>query len=121
MQFNVGDYKIVGVWLSIILLAMLVDMVTGFAQAYLNRKITSHKMSDGLVKKGCVMLVLISVLPLSIVMPDIITLPILITVYGVETLNEFTSIMENLQKMGVDAKWLSIIYNRLDDKNNKKN
>lgn len=121
MSFDVlGEYKIVIIWLSIILLMMIVDMVTGFAQAYVNRTIKSHKMSDGLIKKGCVMLVLISVFPISLVMPDVITLPILITVYGVEMVNEFTSIFENLQKMGVDTKWLSVIYNRLDDKNNKK-
>lgn len=115
-----GEYKIVIIWLSIILLMMIVDMVTGFAQAYVNKTIKSHKMSDGLIKKGCVMLVLISVFPLTLVMPDVITLPILITVYGFEMVNEFTSIFENLQKMGVDTKWLSIIYNRLDEKNNKK-
>lgn len=121
MQINVDEYKIVGVWLAIILLMMIVDMVTGFAQAYINRKIKSHKMSDGLVKKGCIILVLMSVVPLAFVMPDIVTIPILISVYGLETLNEFTSIFENLNKMGVDTKWLNIIYNRLDEKNNKKN
>lgn len=121
MQINIDDYKIVGVWLTIILLMMIVDMITGFAQAYVNRKIKSHKMGDGLVKKGCIILVLLSVVPLSFVMPDIITIPILISIYAIETMNEFTSIIENLNKMGIDTKWLSIIYNRLDEKNNEKN
>ena len=54
-------------------------------------------------------MVLILIVPFTILLPDKISISIIIFVYILETINEFTSIMENLKNMGVNIKFLEPI------------
>lgn len=117
LNVDFTDYKIIIAWLLIVLVMMVVDMATGFAQAFINHSLKSHKMSNGIIKKACIVLVLVSLVPLTFVLPDTVTIPLLITLFLSETVNEFVSISENLRKMGVDTKYLQRVYKRLQDVN----
>lgn len=105
--------RIIG-WLSFILCLMLIDMITGFIQAYINHDLKSGKMSNGILKKFALLLVLIMIVPLTILLPDLISTGLIITVYGLEVMNESVSIMENLKKLGIATDVFNPIMKRLD-------
>lgn len=99
-------YGKIALWLLFILIIMLVDIVTGFIQAIINKDIKSGKMSTGLLKKSAILMVLIVIVPFTILLPDTISDTVIISVYLLETVNEFVSILENLDKMGVKVNFL---------------
>ena len=107
------------VWLGFILILMFIDILTGFIQAYVNRNLKSRAMSVGLLKKAGLFLVLLGIIPLAVLMPDIIGVSVIIGVYVIEIVNELLSIIENLQKMGVNIKIFDPIMQRLNGKDNK--
>lgn len=99
---------------------MLVDMITGFSQAFINKDLVSHKMSIGILKKFCLMIVLLAIIPLVSLIGGNVGLTILITIYTAETLNELISIMENMKKMNIDVEFMEPIFKllRKDDTKN---
>ena len=107
------------VWLGFILILMFIDILTGFIQAYVNRNLKSRAMSVGLLKKAGLFLVLLGIIPLAVLMPDIIGVSVIIGVYVIEIVNELLSIIENLQKMGVNIKIFDPIIQRLNGKDDK--
>ncbi|WP_253263812.1 phage holin family protein [Enterococcus cecorum] len=107
------------VWLGFILILMFIDILTGFIQAYVNRNLKSRAMSVGLLKKAGLFLVLLGIIPLAVLMPDIIGVSVIIGVYVIEIVNELLSIIENLQKMGVNIKIFDPIMQRLNGKDDK--
>lgn len=100
-------------WLIFILGLMLVDVVTGFIQAYSNKDLKSGKMSTGLLKKFALLLVLVVIVPLTILLPDLISVTVIIAVYTLESINELLSIIENLNKLGLATHIFSPIIKRL--------
>lgn len=116
-----SDYGKIIIWLSVILILMAVDMATGFIQAYINRDLMSGKMSTGLLKKFALLLVLVAIIPLTIVLPDYISISAIIGVYTLETINEAVSIVENLNKLGVATAVLDPVMKRLKAYNSEKN
>ncbi|MCU7356687.1 phage holin family protein [Enterococcus dispar] len=113
-----NDYGKVLIWLAVILMLMAVDMITGFIQAYVNHDLKSGKMGTGLLKKFALLAVLVSVVPLTIVLPEMISVSVIIGVYVLETLNELVSVVENLNKMGIAASMFDPIIKRLQAPNN---
>lgn len=107
------------VWLGFILILMFIDILTGFIQAYVNRNLKSRAMSVGLLKKAGLFLVLLGIIPLAVLMPDIIGVSVIIGVYVIEIVNELLSIIENLQKMGINIKIFDPIMQRLNGKDDK--
>lgn len=101
-----NEFGEIGLWLLFILLIMMIDIVTGFLQAIVNKSIKSGKMSTGLLKKSAILMVLIAIVPFTILLPDTISNTVIIGVYLLETINEFVSILENLDKMGVKINFL---------------
>ena len=101
-----NEFGEIGLWLLFILLIMMVDIVTGFLQAIVNKTIKSGKMSTGLLKKSAVLMVLIAIVPFTILLPDTISNTVIIGVYLLQTINEFLSILENLNKMGIKINFL---------------
>lgn len=71
-------------------------------------------MSNGILKKFALLLVLIMIVPLTILLPDLISTGLIITVYGLEVMNESVSIMENLKKLGIATDVFNPIMKRLD-------
>ena len=93
-----GYGRILG-WLCFIMVLMLIDMITGFIQAYINHGLKSGKMSNGILKKFALLLVLITIVPLTVLLPDLISTGLIVTVYGLEVMNELVSILENANKL----------------------
>lgn len=112
-EMMADEYGQLLVWLIFILLMMAVDIVTGFIQAWINHNLKSRKMSEGILKKTGLLLVLMAVVPFTFVLPQLISTSVILVVYGLETGNELISISENLKKMGIDVKILNPIIRRL--------
>lgn len=112
-EMMADEYGQLLVWLIFILIMMAVDITTGFMQAWINHNLKSRKMSEGILKKTGLLLVLVAVVPFTFVLPELISTSVILVVYGLETGNELISISENLKKMGVDVKILNPIIRRL--------
>ncbi|MCJ0600638.1 phage holin family protein [Enterococcus cecorum] len=108
-QLMADDYGQILVWLIIILLLMGVDVITGLIQAKINRNINSKKIGDGILKKVQILLVLIVIVPLTIVLPNVVSTTVIIGIYLLETYNELVSINENLKHAGIDTNLLGPI------------
>ena len=108
-QLMTDDYGQILVWLIIILLLMGVDVITGLIQAKINRNINSKKIGDGILKKVQILLVLIVIVPLTIVLPNVVSTTVIIGIYLLETYNELVSINENLKHAGIDTNLLGPI------------
>lgn len=108
-QLMADDYGQILVWLIFILLLMGVDVITGLIQAKINRNINSKKIGDGILKKVQILLVLIVIVPLTIVLPNVVSTTVIIGVYLLETYNELVSINENLKHAGIDTNLLGPI------------
>lgn len=108
-QLMTDDYGQILVWLIFILILMGVDVITGLIQAKINRNINSKKIGDGILKKVQILLVLIVIVPLTIVLPNIVSTTVIIGIYLLETYNELVSINENLKHAGIDTNLLGPI------------
>lgn len=108
-QLMANDYGQILVWLIFILLLMGVDVITGLIQAKINRNINSKKIGDGILKKVQILLVLIVIVPLTIVLPNVVSTTVIIGIYLLETYNELVSINENLKHAGIDTNLLGPI------------
>ncbi|CAI3324242.1 phage holin family protein [Enterococcus cecorum] len=108
-QLMADDYGQILVWLIFILLLMGVDVITGLIQAKINRNINSKKIGDGILKKVQILLVLIVIVPLTIVLPNVVSTTVIIGIYLLETYNELVSINKNLKHAGIDTNLLGPI------------
>lgn len=108
-----NEYGKVLIWLGVVLILMAIDILTGFIQAYINHDLKSGKMSTGLLKKFALLMVLVAIVPLTIVLPDFVSVSVIISVYALETLNEVVSIVENLSKLGIATSIFEPIIKRL--------
>ena len=108
-QLMADDYGQILVWLIFNLLLMGVDVITGLIQAKINRNINSKKIGDGILKKVQILLVLIVIVPLTIVLPNVVSTTVIIGIYLLETYNELVSINENLKHAGIDTNLLGPI------------
>ena len=108
-QLMADDYGQILVWVIFILILMGVDVITGLIQAKLNRNINSKKIGDGILKKVQILLVLIVIVPLTIVLPNVVSTTVIIGIYLLETYNELVSINENLKHAGIDTNLLGPI------------
>lgn len=109
-----SGYQKVLVWLVFIILLMAIDLGTGFMQAIINDNIKSGKMSKGLLKKSMILLVLIAIVPYSIVLPEVVSIGVIVTVYFLESIMELVSILENLYNAGLDVSFLDPLMKKLD-------
>ena len=109
------------IWLGFILILMAIDVVTGFIQAYVNHGVKSTKLSNGLLKKFALLLVLVAIVPLTILLPEMISVSVIVGVYILETLNEMVSIFENLNKLGIATSMFDPILKRLQTDDSKEN
>lgn len=108
-----NEYGKIMIWLVFILILMAIDVFTGFIQAYTNHELKSGKMSTGLLKKFALMLVLVAIVPLTVVLPGVVSVTVIISVYTLEMVNEFLSIIENLNKIGIGTNIFEPILKRL--------
>ena len=102
-------YAFVGV-----LVLMLIDILTGFSQAKINRKLASSKMSDGLLKKFNLLMVSVGVMFVSVLLPVKIGCGLIVSVFLYEYVNELTSISENMLKMNIQVNFMQPVLKVLD-------
>ena len=119
-QLMADDYGQILVWLIFILLLMGVDVITGLIQAKINRNINSKKIGDGILNKVQILLVLIVIVPLTIVLPNVVSTTVIIGIYLLETYNELVSINENLKHAGIDTNLLGPIAKLLRKEDDEK-
>ena len=100
-------------YLGVVML-MLIDVLTGFSQARINRILVSHRMSDGLLKKFNILMLLLVMMFVCMLLPQKAGYSTLIFVFGYEYINELTSIGENLLKMNIKSNFMQPILNILD-------
>jgi toxin secretion/phage lysis holin len=111
------EYGKIVIWLVFILILMAIDVLTGFIQAYDNHDLKSGKMSTGILKKFALLLVLVAIVPLTVVLPGIVSVTVIISVYTLEMINELLSILENLSKLGIGTNIFDPIMKRLKSNN----
>lgn len=81
------------------LIFMLADVITGFGNAYIHKKIVSHKMRSGIIKKCGEMLIIFLTSLICFVLQIPHQIIIFVSFYMV--LMESISILENLDHIGV--------------------
>ena len=88
--------------LGLVLLAMILDFLTGYAAAWSDKRVTSSIGINGLLRKAVSIIILISIIPLLALFPPIIGDSALMVIYMSYLVFEWTSILENLRKLGIN-------------------
>lgn len=97
-----------------VVLLMVVDVLTGFTQAKINKKLASCKMSDGLLKKFNILVLITVLMFLSLLIPENVGYTVVGFVFVYEYVNELTSIGENLLKMNIEINFMQPILDVLN-------
>lgn len=92
-----------------VVLLMVVDVLTGFTQAKINKKLASYKMSNGLLKKFNILVLITVLMFLSLLMTESVGYTVVGFVFVYEYVNELTSIGENLLKMNIEINFMQPI------------
>lgn len=91
--------------LSMLVVAMMIDMLTGTIGAKVNKDIqfVSGKGINGILRKMCTLIVALFFLPMSVLIPNNLGVPTLYTLFMGLLFFEVLSIFENLKKMGINV------------------
>ena len=97
--------------LSMISLAMILDFLTGIIAAKINSNITVNSKAgiNGILRKIGSILVMVFFIPISVLIPGDTGTILIYTLYIGYLVMELKSIVENLNKMGIDAEALKNI------------
>ena len=97
--------------LSMISLAMILDFSTGIIAAKINSNITFNSKAgiNGILRKIGSILVMVFFIPISVLIPGDTGTILIYTLYIGYLVMELKSIVENLNKMGIDAEALKNI------------
>lgn len=110
--------------LSIIACLMVIDFISGTVAAITNPKIEfkSKEGIFGILRKIVSMLLMIILVPVGIILPGDTGIMLVYTLYIGYMLFELKSIIENLDKMGVDVGIFKVFLNNFEQlTKNKKN
>lgn len=102
--------------LALVLLAMILDFLTGYAAAWADKRVTSSIGINGLLRKAVSIIILISIIPLLALFPPLIGDSALMVIYMSYLVFEWTSILENLKKLGINIGPLEKILGMLKTK-----
>ncbi len=97
--------------LSMISLAMILDFLTGIIAAKVNSNITFNSKAgiNGILRKIGSILVMVFFIPISVLIPGDTGTILIYTLYIGYLVMELKSIVENLNKMGIDVEALKNI------------
>ena len=98
--------------LALISITMMIDFLTGMWCAKINKQFESNKGINGILRKISSMLLMIIFVPFSVIIPNGVGLGLVFVMYVGYEIMEIKSILENLNKMGVD---INPFINFLDD------
>lgn len=90
--------------LSLICLAMILDLFSGLVSAKIKKEISSKIGINGILRKVASIVLLLFFLPVSVVIPAHAGSVLLYVLYIAYLGLELRSIFENYQKMGIDTK-----------------
>lgn len=109
--------------LAVICALMVIDFITGTVAAWINPKIKflSHAGINGILRKLCSILVLLACIPVAPLIPADAGVAALIVLYAGYMILEFSSILENLGKMGVNVKLFREFASKLEAKEEDNN
>lgn len=103
-------------WIWFFVLAVLFDILTGFAKSMVTHKVTSTKGTDGLIKHSTLLLIVIVLYPLFEVSGFAPVADALVTFY---ILFYGVSVVENLSQMGLPVpSWAKTYLYKLSDEYN---
>ena len=104
--------------LSLIAGAMVIDFITGTVAAKINPKIDfkSSKGINGILRKLTSIMVMMFFIPVSVLLPNESGVALLYTLYVGYLVFELTSILENMEKMGVPIKLFKNFTDKLNSK-----
>lgn len=107
--------------LSVLCVLMIVDFLVGTAAAWINPniKFSSNVGINGIIRKLVSILIFIVCIPLSVLIPGNVGVVALYVLYTGYILMEFTSIIENLGKMGASVNGLQDFLKRITEKGEK--
>lgn len=89
----------------VIVLLMIIDCTSGFVGAIITKTVESKKITVGVLKKGFTIVMLAMLIPISLLLPSGLGISILFLTYTLTMVGEFTSILENFKKMGIEVKY----------------
>lgn len=97
------DNKVIFI-LTLIAIAMIIDFLSGTIAAKINPdiKFESKKGINGILRKLISIIVMIFFIPLSVIIPNGVGATLVYVLYLGYLLMELKSILENLQKMGIN-------------------
>jgi toxin secretion/phage lysis holin len=95
--------------LAVICFLMTLDYFTGMAKAYVAHKINSNKGINGIIRKGCSLIMLLTLIPVSVLLPNTAGDTVLWTIFVGYALAEFQSIIENLDAMDINVYFFKLI------------
>jgi len=101
--------------LALLCLAMFLDMVSGMIAAKVTHEFTSKIGINGILRKVSSLLLLLFFLPVSLLIPLKAGIGLLYTFYLSYLFMEIHSILENYQKMGIDAKWYQDFFKTIQE------
>lgn len=110
--------------LAIIACLMIIDFISGTIAAIINPNIDfkSSAGRNGILKRVGAILTLLILIPIGIIIPGDVGIMLVYTLYVGYLLLELKSIIENLDKMGVNVGPFKIFLNNFEQfVNNKKN
>lgn len=111
--------------LVVIVVLMALDFITGSVAAWMSKEIKfcSQEGINGLIRKLCSILLLVCCIPISVLIPYNVGLVTITILYLGYLFMEFSSILENLEKLGVEVnvfkEFLDTMRKNLSSKNNK--
>lgn len=116
---NTQESRVVFV-LTLIACVMIVDFITGVIGSWVNPKIDFKSKAgiNGILRKVSSMLVLIIFLPVSTLLPKGMDTMFISTLYTGYLFFEMKSIIENLDKCGIDTKLFKDILGKMSGKSN---
>lgn len=102
--------------LALIALAMIIDFITGSIGAWVNKdiKFRSKEGINGILRKIASMLTLLIFIPVSVLLPSGAGTALMYTMYLGYLMFELRSILENLDKCGVEVKIFKKAIDTLD-------
>lgn len=101
--------------LALISITMMIDFITGMWSAKINKKFESNKGVNGILRKISSMLLMIIFVPFSVIIPNGVGLGLVYVMYVGYEIMEIKSILENLNKMGVDINPFVNFLNRFEN------
>lgn len=104
--------------LGVICFLMTLDLVTGVAKSQVSGTTNSNKGINGIIRKGCSLIMLVTLFPVSVLLPETAGDTVLWTIFVGYALMEFQSVIENLDAMDINVYFFKLILPKTEEAEN---